>query len=103
MTMKTPIYSVGLMIALAGFWAGYHAAFVDSDAVPFAQQLFFSHDSGALNLIAPFLCLGFYTSIGNGLAFLTIAVTGQLFGYKIQGEGLGGVTMGLSLVERNTD
>jgi len=97
--MKTLIYSVGLLIALFGVWVGYHAAFVNSAAVPFAQQLFFSHDYGALNLIAPFLCLGFYSYIGTGSAFLTIAITGKLFGYKIQGEGIGGVTMGLSLVE----
>lgn len=102
MTIKTLIYFTGLLIMFAGFWVGYHAGFVDSESVPFAHQLFFSQDHGALNLLAPILCLGFYSCIGNGLGFLVIALLGTVCGYKIRSQDLNGVTIGLSLVERKT-
>jgi|TARA_R100001039_G_C1844126_1_gene104623 hypothetical protein len=103
MAIKASIYFMGLLIVLAGLWVGYQAGFVDPTSVPFAHQLFFFHDYGFFNLVAPVLCAAFYTLIGNGLAFLFIAVAGVLFGYEIQGQGINGVTMGCSLVERSPD
>ena len=91
------IHFVGLLIAMGGIWTGYHAGFVDSQAVPFAYQLFFEGSYDRWSLFAPYVCFLFYVLIGNALAFLAVILTGTLFGYKIQAKTVGGLTIGVAL------
>lgn len=91
------IHFAGLLIAMGGIWIGYHAGFVDSQAVPFAHQLFFEYGYDRWSPFAPYVCFLFYVLIGNALAFLAVVVTGTLFGYKIQAKVVGGLTIGVAL------
>lgn len=91
------IHFAGLVIAIGGIWTGYHAGFVNSQAVPFAYQLFFEEDYDRWSPFAPYVCFLFYTLIGNALAFLAVILTGTLFGYKIQAKVVGGLTIGVAL------